>query len=144
MLTVGHHLMRRTPRNKHYFPNFSFGMFPNWEGSEVVMHIINSLSYMYPILFKLYCTLLFSAYIIDSLVHPIIKLYMNFTQILKSHYLMVSECLTWVINSNQYLFGVRAKYVCQITYRPLYMTIISRHSPYHSCKISLQTRLLTC
>ena len=37
----------------------------------VVMHTINSLSYMYPIIFKLYCTLLFFAYTINSLVHPL-------------------------------------------------------------------------
>ena len=36
---------------------------------------------MYPILFK-YCTLFFSAYTINSF--PIIKLYIDFTQILKS------------------------------------------------------------
>ena len=54
--------------------------------SVSMMHTINSLSYtyMYHIIVELYCTLLFFAYTNNSLVHPIIKLYMNFTQILKS------------------------------------------------------------
>ena len=40
---------------------------------------------MYPIIFKLYCSQLFFAYTINSSAHPIIKLYMNFTQIFEKH-----------------------------------------------------------